>query len=350
MGTDRILPESVEFEVRKEDHLRLALNESTQSLGQSGLDHIHLEHEALPDLNFEDVSLSAASLGLKLRSPFLISSMTAGHPGAGSINTLLAHKAEEYGWLMGVGSQRRQLMEPGYAKEWQQLRRQVPGAQLLGNLGISQLITSTTDQVLHLADTLEAVGMIIHTNPLQEVLQPEGTPQFKGAWKAIERLCQSYKGPVIVKEVGCGFSRTTLKRLKDTGVAAVDISGRGGTHWGRLEGLRSPEQSVYSEAAKTFADWGHSTVTSLQTAVSLSPPYEVWASGGVRSGLDAAKLVALGAQVVGLAQPLLKAAMEGEEALRAKMDLLEYELKVALFCTGSENLSQLREKHNAREN
>jgi isopentenyl-diphosphate delta-isomerase len=127
----------------------------------------------------------------------------------------------------------------------------------------------------------------------------------------------------------------------------VDISGRGGTHWGRLEGLRSPEQSIHFEAAKTFGNWGHPTVTSLKEAVNLKLPFEVWASGGVRTGLDGAKLLALGATIVGLAQPILKAALKGAEELRRKMEGLEFELKCALFCTGSKNLSQLREKHHA---
>lgn len=347
MDTDKIQSDTIKFEVRKEDHLRLALDRATQSEGQSGLDEIELIHEALPDLNFDEVDISTMALGHTLRSPFLVSSMTAGHPGAGPINTMLAEMAQEFGWLMGVGSQRRQLMDRSSGAEWTALRKVAPDAKILGNLGITQLITSQPEEVASMAADLGAIGMIIHTNPLQEVLQPEGTPQFKGGLQALERFCKHFDRPVVLKEVGCGFSGATLSRLRNIGLAAVDISGRGGTHWGRLEGLRSPERSIHADAAITFKNWGHPTVASLRDAVNLKLPFEVWASGGVRTGLDGAKLLALGAGVVGLAQPLLKAALQGAEELRRVMEGLEFELKCALFCTGSKDLSQLREKHHA---
>jgi isopentenyl-diphosphate delta-isomerase len=211
-------------------------------------------------------------------------------------------------------------------------------------LGIAQLIQTKTDADEKLVDSLEADAMIIHLNALQEALQPEGTTNFKGGLKALEKLAKNLSVPVIVKETGCGFSRATLKRLKTTGVKAVDVSGLGGTHWGRIEGDRSLEGTVQAEAAKTLGSWGISTVDSVLEAVDLKPKFEIWASGGVRSGLDAAKLLAMGANTVGFAKPVLEAAMDGEEALIHKMSVFEYELKTVLFCTGSKSVADLGSK------
>jgi isopentenyl-diphosphate delta-isomerase len=188
--------------------------------------------------------------------------------------------------------------------------------------------------------------MIIHTNPLQEVMQPEGTPQFHGSLEAIHRLARELPVPVIVKETGCGFSQRTLERLNDSGIAAVDVAGFGGTHWGRVEGSRSQPQTMEYLAAETFKDWGIGTVDSLLNGLQAKPDYQLWASGGVRSGLDAAKLLAVGADMVGFAKPLMEAALLSTEAILQKMEQYEHELKIALFCTGAANIASLQsEKH-----
>jgi len=332
-----------QFSKRKQDHIRLALEEDTQAIGLSGLDGIELIHEAIPDLNFDEVAIETVSLGKPLATPFLVSSMTAGHDAAANLNQNLALACQQRGWLMGVGSQRRQLFDKDSNKEWLAIRQKAPRARLLGNLGLTQLIQTPTPRILELIDSLEAEAMIIHTNPLQEVLQAEGTPNFKGSYQAIERLCRELSIPVILKETGCGFSKQTLLRLNNLGVSVVDISGFGGTHWGRIEGMRSKSDSLYYTAAKTFKDWGITTVQSLLDAVSLKPNYVVWASGGVRSGLDAAKLLAIGAQIIGFAKPMIEAALQGIEAVIAQMELYEFELKTALFCTGCKDIATLQE-------
>jgi len=332
------------FESRKVDHIRLSLDQKNQATGFSGLDQVQLIHEALPDLDFAQVSLATKSLGKKIATPFLVSSMTAGHADSVNLNLLLARACAELGWRMGVGSQRRELNDPQAAAEWKSVRQAAPKASLLGNLGVAQLIQTKTPQIEKLVDTLEADGMIIHLNALQECLQPEGTPRFKGGLKAIERLTKQLSVPVVVKETGCGFSKATLKRLRSTGVAAVDVSGLGGTHWGRIEGDRNTKDDIRFDAAQTFKGWGISTVESVCDAVKLKPKYEVWASGGVRSGLDAAKLLAMGSQVVGFAMPVLDAALKGEDELRRKLSVFEYELKTALFCTGSVSIEELQQK------
>jgi isopentenyl-diphosphate delta-isomerase len=338
---DRNSEPSDQFERRKGDHIRLSLDARVQAEGLSGFEDITLIHEALPELNFEEVELFCSSLGQRIPTPFLVSSMTAGHAGSTDLNARLALACEARGWRMGVGSQRRELTDINASREWKNVRKLAPKVQLLGNLGLSQLIATPLEQVQKLAEDLEASAMIIHLNALQECLQPEGTPQFKGGLKALKKLTKFLSIPVIVKETGCGFSKNTLERLQDTGVAAVDVSGLGGTHWGRIEGFRNPE---LKSVADTFSTWGISTVESVTSAIALKPKYEVWASGGVRSGLDAAKLLALGARTVGVAKPILEAALQDPEALDRRMQLIEQELKIAMFCTGSATISDLRKK------
>jgi isopentenyl-diphosphate delta-isomerase len=338
-------PESTgQFESRKKDHIRLALRAKNQASGESGLDRVAFIHEALPELNFSEISIAHKSFGRKVSTPFLISSMTGGHEQSGPLNLLLARAAQARGWRMGVGSQRRELGDTNAAREWSAIRKEVPGVRLLGNLGLAQLIQTPLSEVERLVDSLEAEAMIIHLNVLQECLQPEGTPNFKGGVKALERLAKRLEVPVVVKETGCGFSKSTLKRLKGLGLGAVDVSGLGGTHWGRIEGDRHTSGDLRTEVAENLAHWGVSTVDSLVDAVKVKPDYEIWASGGVRSGLDAAKLMALGANTVGFAAPLLEAALRGEDELIRKMSVFEYELKTILFCTGCRNLGDLQRK------
>ena len=333
-----------QFMVRKRDHIRLSLDPENQARGLSDLDKMELIHEALPDLNFEEIKIEQTRLGVESRTPFLISSMTAGHSDSSRINSLLAKAASEKGWLMGVGSQRRELEDGRAVEEWRRVRAQAPKAELLGNIGLSQLITIKIDSVKRLVESLEAIGMIVHTNPLQEALQKEGTPQFKGGLKALENLVKELGVPVILKETGCGFSQKTLKQVREIGIDVVDVSGLGGTHWGRIESARADSKSLQELAGPTFANWGISTIKSLMNAKEVKGEFEIWASGGVRTGLDAAKLLALGSRVVGFAQPVIKAATEGEEALLQWMDQIEFELKVAMFCTGCNSLQNLHQK------
>lgn len=332
------------FERRKQDHMRLAMDPRTQADGAAGFDFVRLTHEALPDLNFSEVTLKTKILGVECDSPIYISSMTAGHQSGELVNSRLAQLSQNRRILMGVGSQRKELTDNSAANEWKKIRSAAPGSRLIGNLGIAQLIQTSTDQVQRLVDSLEALGLFIHLNPLQECLQPEGTPNFKGGLKAIENLVKALPVPVIVKEVGCGISAATARRLEEAGVAALDVSGLGGTHWGRLEGLRSREESPYYRASKAFQNWGIPTLESLVRVKESTVNAQIWASGGVRTGLDAAKLIAMGAQAVGVAKPFLEGALESDQALSGVLDQLELELKIALFCTGSQDLDQLQQK------
>ena len=357
--------ESIEqFESRKVGHIRVAMDPGVQSLG-SGFDRFAFVHEALPEIDFHEVSIAtevfaATSFARKLQSPFFVSSMTAGHAGSLALNEKLARAAEAKGWAMGVGSQRRELFDASAADEWSRIRALCPTVTFFGNIGLSQLIHTDVAEVLKLVDSLQATAMIVHLNPLQEALQTEGTPRFRGGLQAIENLVLNLGCPVIVKETGCGISGTTANRLMSAGVQAIDVAGRGGTHWGRIEGVRASEShssaetlelskraQILTKAAVTLGDWGISTVDSLlqvtqQVSRVAGQRLEVWASGGVRSGLDGAKALALGASMVGVAQPLMAAALQGDEELRHLMDRFDYELKTILFCTGTRDLETFR--------
>lgn len=333
-----------EFESRKADHIRLSLAAENEALGGSGFDRIELIHEALPEINFENIRISTSALGHEVPVPYFVSSMTAGHEQGFELNRRLAVACQGRGWWMGVGSQRRQLFDKEARREWADLRKLVPGVKLLGNLGLSQVIGTDLDLIEDLIGSLGAVGMIVHTNPLQEVLQPEGTPNFSGGYDALTRLAGRLKVPVILKETGCGFSKPTLLRLKSTGISAVDVSGFGGTHWGRIEGARAAKTDIRQPAAEAFAHWGISTVDSLVNAANVAPAYEVWASGGIRNGVEALKSLLLGGRMVGFAKPALEAALAGEAALDQWMRTREYELKAAMFCTGLSSLDNLNEK------
>jgi isopentenyl-diphosphate delta-isomerase len=333
-----------QFEQRKRDHIQLALMPANQSSELNSFDQFSLIHEALPDINFNEITINSSRFNKPVETPFIVSSMTAGHSNATPINHRLIEACSQSGWAMGVGSQRRELTDKTASFEWDALRRTFPKVRLFSNLGIAQLINTPISAIQQLIDALQAEAIIIHCNPLQEIIQPEGTPDFKGCWDAIERLINTLPIPIVIKETGCGFSKNTLIRLNNLGVAAVDVSGLGGTHWGRIEGHRAIPDSILHHTANTFRNWGINTLESVKNASAINPSFEIWGSGGVRNGLDAAKLFALGATTVGFAKPMLEAALESTDLVLNKMAIIEYELKTAMFCTGSLILSDLKEK------
>ena len=346
------------FEQRKREHVLLSLHSSNEASGESGLNRVRLTHNSLPEINFEDINISRKAFGHQMATPFLVSSMTAGHQDSVDLNIRLARASAQHGWLMGVGSQRRQLTDEKAKSEWRRLKDEVPEVRLMGNIGLSQLITVNPESIQKLVSSLEAVAMIVHLNPLQECLQMEGTPYFANGIKAIERLIRRLDVPVVLKETGCGISQHTFQRISELKLGAVDVSGFGGTHWGRIEGERARllresqreskkptdmQTQILIETANVFSSWGLSTVDSLIEGLKVQPSFELWASGGVRTGLDAAKLLAMGAEAVGYAKPILEAALVGEAELDMKMSTFEYQLKVAMLCVGCRDLSSLKE-------
>lgn len=330
-----------QFELRKQEHIRLSLSTKSQASSRQAWDNYTLAHEAFPEINFDEVSLKTNCFGLDLSTPLFISSMTAGHSGGMEINHRLAELSHHKQILMGVGSQRRELTDASAQSEWTKIKKQFPNSRLMGNIGITQVITHSIDQIIKLGDALEAVALIVHTNPLQEALQIEGTPQFRGGLLALEKLVKKSHLPIIVKEVGSGISPATIVKLQNIGVAVVDISGKSGTHWGRIEGLRSLS-SVYEKASGHFNEWGYFSLDVLSSLDVQSLKIKKWVSGGVRSGVDAAKALALGAQMVGSAQPWLEAAIVSPDELCKLYDQFELELKTSLFCTGAKTIQDLK--------
>lgn len=335
------------FENRKKEHIRLSMSNESQVVQNSELQKILLTHEALPEFDLAEVrtELQLPFIG-QLKRPFFISSMTAGHADSLELNLRLAKAAQKWGLLMGVGSQRKELKSEGARVEWQKIREQCSEALLVGNIGIAQLISSPFEDILNLVDNLKAKALFVHSNPLQEALQAEGTPQFRKSLEALENAVENSPVPIIFKEVGSGVSLETAQKLKSIGIKYLDVSGAGGTHWGLIEGLRQEPQSISYRVAQNFRHWGISNVRSLSRVreVYSDEGDVVFASGGFRSGVDVAKALALGADAVGMAQPFLKAAVVSSEALDEFIIQTTQELRIAMFCTGVKTLSDFKRK------
>ncbi len=338
------------FISRKADHIRVALLPESEARGLHAFDEVTLIHDSLPDLNLSDVDISSTAFGSPIATPFFVAGMTAGHSDAELINQRLAQCAARRGWVFGVGSQRRELDTSYEDSSLQSLKKMNPELKLVSNLGIAQLIelndSNQWEKLIRLLENSQADALAIHLNPIQEAVQLEGTPNFKGAYLALEVLCEKINLPIVLKETGSGMSSEFLSRVSRLKIAGVDVSGLGGTHWGRVEGLRAPENSKAARLGETFKHWGVSTVDSILNAKSAfdGTPKQIWASGGVRTGLDAAKCVAIGASRVGFAKPALEAALKGEAEILNWMDTIETELRIALFCTNSKNISELNDQ------
>jgi isopentenyl-diphosphate delta-isomerase len=323
-----------DFENRKRDHIRLSLDSLSQSRVDAGYSRIRLKHLALPEIDFNEVELKTHLLGHHFSSPHFISSMTAGHTQSLDINLNLARAAEKMNWLMAVGSQRRELTDQAAQAEWAQIRTQVKNVKFVSNIGLSEVISQPVEQIVRLAETLDSIGLIVHLNPLQEVFQNMKNGHFKGGIHAIENLVKKSKIPVLIKEVGFGINEELVEKLFSMGVHVIDLAGHGGTHWGMIEAARAQSEAMGVEAAAAFSDWGYSNVELLLKLQEVVLFNHVWASGGIRSGVDTAKCMALGARAVGVAQPLMKAAVLSEEAVLKVMKTFDEQLKVAMFCVG----------------
>jgi isopentenyl-diphosphate delta-isomerase len=329
---------------RKLDHLRICAEKEVES-GDPGFNDIRFVHNALPECDMGTIDLQSRFLDHTFSSPLFISAMTGGHPGTRETNARLARAAERYGIGMGVGSQRAALENPSLADTFSVVRDEAPHAFLVANLGVVQL----RDHGIEWAE--QAVGMIgadaiaIHLNFLQEAIQPEGDHDATGCFAAIEDLCHDFKKPVIIKETGCGISAATARRCWGAGVRAIDTGGWGGTSWAAVESVRADESGKagnkkLKSLGEDFAVWGIPTLVSLAEVLATGGP--VIASGGVRSGLDIAKGLAFGADLCGMALPLLKPAMVDDKALFEVIDTIHRELTVAMFLTGSARVADLR--------
>lgn len=322
---------------RKAEHIQLSLDDRMQLHGHF-FDAYYFAHEALPELDLQDVQISTYFLEKAIEAPLLISCMTGGTGDAVRINRHLAEAAEETGIALGLGSQRKALEDSSLVESFQ-VRRWAPSVPLLANLGAVQLNYGYGVKECRAAvEMIEADALVLHLNPLQEAIQPEGQCDFTDLISKVGKIVEQLEVPVIVKEVGSGISRKLATRLWDVGVRIVDTAGLGGTSWARIEGARSRD----AEIGELFAGWGIPTPSSIRQIRQI-PGLQIIGSGGVSNGLDVAKAIALGADLAGMAQPFLVAADRSTEAVVDKVRRTSRELGISMFCAGVRNLEALQQ-------
>ena len=327
---------------RKEEHLRINLEEDVQfSQITTGLEKYYFVHQALPEIDAADINLSTTLFGKKLKAPLIISPMTGGTETAGDINRNLAQAAQQTGIAMGVGSQRCAIETPEVNNTYQ-IRDVAPDILLFANLGAVQLNYGYgVAECQQAVEMIQADALILHLNTLHEALQPYGNTNFAGLLKKIERVCHELTVPVIVKEVGYGISQSVAGRLAAAGVSGIDVAGAGGTSWGEVERHRARSKSADNVAA-AFKQWGIPIDESILMVQRGAPDVTMIASGGIRTGIDAAKVIALGADAAGIASPFLKVASISAEAVSQAIHEIVEGLRISMFCIGAANLHQLK--------
>ncbi len=325
---------------RKNEHISINLEQDVRSGRTTGFEDYAFIHQPLPELNLEKIETTTKFLSKPLSLPLLISSMTGGTSRGDRINMILAEAAQAAGIAMGVGSQRAQLEGQSNTIN-RNIRKIATGIPLYANVGAVQLNYGLpVSQYQHAVDMIEADALILHLNPLQEALQPEGQTNFSGLEKKIAEICSVVKVPVIVKEVGWGINLETAKRLANIGVAAIDVAGAGGTSWSEVEKHRSREDKYYRIAAK-FRSWGIPTTECIRQVRQGLPQIQLIASGGVTGGMELAKSIALGATIGGIARPFLIAANQSTEAVLALVEEISLELRITMFAAGAANIQAL---------
>ena len=332
---------------RKGEHLQLAADGDVETRVTAGWEDIHLLHDALPTVDAVSIDVSTKLLGRTLRLPLVISGMTGGHGRAIALNEMLARVAEKAGIAIGVGSQRAALRDPTLVPTYSVVRDAAPHAFVIANVGISQLVKQNREPALRRTDVVEVVKMVradalaLHLNYLEESVQPEGQTRAKGTEAAIRALVRASPVPIIAKETGAGISRGAALRLRRLGVKAIDVGGVGGTSFAAIEALRAASAGdvLRMSLGERFRDWGLPTAVAVVGAAAARVP--IIATGGVRSGLDAAKALALGATAVGVGRPLLQAALKGEDACMEWLASFELELRTAIFLAGIKRASDL---------
>lgn len=335
---DKDLPQ---ISIRKADHIRINLEEDVRSGNRTGLERLFFQNEALPDFNLNRVDLSIELFGKKLAAPILISSMTGGTDRAIILNQRLAEAAQTKKIALGVGSQRAALEDSDQAESFE-VRKTAPNALIFANLGAIQLNYGYgIDHCIRAVEMVEADALFLHLNALQEALQPEGDTNFLGLLPKIEQVCKTLPVPIIVKEVGWGISGETARRLAEAGVRGVDVAGAGGTSWSQVE-MHRMNDPQFARVAAAFRDWGIPTVDAIRQVREKAPNLVLFASGGIRNGVDIAKCIALGASLAGLTGPFLKAAVQSSEDVLNVVDELTDALRICMFAAGAPDISKLK--------
>ncbi|MEX0994842.1 MAG: type 2 isopentenyl-diphosphate Delta-isomerase [Balneolaceae bacterium] len=330
---------------RKKDHLELTTSGDVAYQKSAGFERYDFIHNALPEINTEEITLSASLLGNSFSFPLFISSMTGGTTEAGSVNALIADFCEKHNLPFGVGSQRIMLENPEERETFSIAREKAPNAFIAANIGGSQLIGGLeADQIDNLIETIQANAVIVHLNSLQELIQPEGDHEFSGIEDGIAHLVTSTNLPVIVKETGAGISGEIARRLLAIGVRVIDVAGAGGTSWSRVERLRKETGQDLGE----FDDWGNPTVQCLEEIRELRETFrfDLIASGGIRSSHDMMKSLALGADFTATAQPVIQALSNGGiEKLEELFSHWKRQARIILTLLGCRSVKQLRPVH-----
>ncbi|CAN5378009.1 MAG: type 2 isopentenyl-diphosphate Delta-isomerase [Acidimicrobiia bacterium] len=333
---------------RKRRHMEIALSDEAGSVVSAGWEDVHLVPSSVPEVSVADVELATTLLGHQLQAPLVIASMTGGHQAAFEINATLGAAAERLGLAVGAGSQRAALREPSLSPTYAVIRERAPSAVVIANLGMCQLLPQRDVPPLGTEEISEAVAMLdaqvlaIHLNVVEELIQTEGDRNTSGLGPALAKVVGRCPVPILAKETGAGMTLESASLLAEAGVAALDVGGAGGTSFVRIEGTRAREGGDLRGArlGDTFARWGLPTAAAIVEVGQVGLP--VIATGGVRTGLDAAKALALGADLVGLGRPALAAAMKGLDPLLDELELLLEELRMAMVLTGSARIPDLR--------
>ena len=329
-------------ETRKYDHLTICLEKDVQFREKTtGFERFSFVHQALPELDFDEIDLSCCLLGRKLSAPFFISSMTGGTKLGAKINRNLARAAQELNLGMAVGSQRAALEDPALRYSYQ-VREVAPDIVLMGNLGAVQLNNGFgPEKCVAAVEMIEADGLFLHLNPMHEANQMGGNVNFRNLIPRITEVCQASSFPVFLKEIGNGISREVISKVKRIGISGIEISGAGGTSWAKVEKYRST--GVPRAVAATFEEWGIPTADSLRIVREEASDLTVIASGGIRTGIDMAKALALGADLIGVAMPLLRPALDSVEAVKSEIERFLKELRITMLCVGARDLAALRD-------
>jgi len=325
---------------RKNDHIRININENVNSSNTTGLEKFRLIHNALPEINFSEISTSTRFLQKNLGFPLLISSMTGGSGKADLINRRLAEAANTFNLAMGVGSQRIGLADPDRMETFK-VRKYAPKILLFANLGAVQLNYGIgLDDCRGVVDTIEADALFLHLNPLQEILMAEGDKNFSNLLTKIENICRHIEVPVFCKEVGWGISADLGKKLIDVGVTGIDVAGAGGTSWSEVEKFRL-EDPIRSEIAGAFQGWGIPTAECLINLRKIDKGIPLIASGGITNGINILKCLALGADLAGIARGFLGPAIKSAEALDSYIKIIIGQMKAAMMVTGVDSINDI---------
>lgn len=330
---------------RKKDHVSLTTSGEVDYQTATGFEQYQFVHNALPEVNVEDVTTDAELLGRSFSFPLFISSMTGGYTDAGAVNAIIAEFCEEYNLPFGVGSQRIMLEDQDAVTTFSVVREKAPNAFIAANIGGAQLVGGLSNEELDLlVNSIEADAIIVHLNPLQELIQPEGDRKFKGIEAGITQLCTNSNVPVIVKETGAGISGGVAERLIEAGVEVIDVAGAGGTSWARVENERASNKNP----DESFNDWGLSTIDCINQVAEIKKmrDFELLASGGIRSSHDIAKSLCLGADFAAAAQPVIKAVVnDGTEGLETLYHNWKQQLVKILTLLGCERIDELDRHH-----